>query len=154
MGGIRVAQGTVTRICDAGDSFAIQIQSANDINAALAAGRLARVDLLGLASQAGMTGHHEGPAERASVSAVVHVPGGPLLLVEHLDADYHLLRTIPDVVRHRLEQAGVQDATIASPEPGGVLDDLDHTAHAVVLRLFPPPAGPTTVLPPDWIDIA
>jgi hypothetical protein len=35
-----------------------------------------------------------------------------------------------------------------------VLDRLDTTPHAVVLRLFPRNIGPATTLPADWVDIA
>ncbi|MEY2588329.1 MAG: hypothetical protein QOJ67_313 [Acidimicrobiaceae bacterium] len=154
---IRVERGTVERILDAAGGFAVQVQHPENLGAAIAALKLARVDLLGLASSCReVSGEPSGtrPAPRTSVSPVVSVPGGPMLLVEHLDTEYDQLRSIPDVVAQRLEKAGLEHATIAVPRPGGVLDDLDLVAHAAVLRLFPEPAGTATALPAEWLDIA
>src|SRR2546426_8882665 len=65
-----------------------------------------------------------------------------------------MLRSIPEVVSSRLAQAGVESADIEVPEPGGRLDRIDSTPHAVVLRLFPRNVGPMTTMPADWLDIA
>jgi hypothetical protein len=158
---VRVGRGAVERILDATGEFAIQVQQPSNLGAAIAALKLARVDLLGLASGSldasrGTVDEPAGtrPAQRTTVSPVVSVPGGPMLLVEHLESDYEQLRSIPDVVAQRLAKAGLEDATIAVPHLGGVLDGLDRTANAVVLRLFPEPEGAGTSLPPDWLDIA
>ncbi|MEY2437034.1 MAG: hypothetical protein QOF97_1870, partial [Acidimicrobiaceae bacterium] len=145
------------RILDAAGGFAVQVQHPENLGAAIGALKLARVDLLGLASSSrDVSGEPSGtrPSPRTTVSPVVSVPGGPMLLVEHLDTEYDQLRSIPDVVAQRLEKAGLVHATIAVPRPGGVLDDLDQVAHAAVLRLFPEPAGAATALPADWLDIA
>jgi hypothetical protein len=77
-----------------------------------------------------------------------------LLVVEHLDAPFDTLRTVPDLVVRRLEQAGLEYATVIAPDRGGHLDALDETRSAVVLRLFPDPRGPAGSVPPDWLDIA
>lgn len=138
---IRVGPSTVQRILDASDAFALQVRNPSDVGAALGAMKLARVDLLGLAN----------PGTGATVSPVVSAPGGPLVLVERMQADYDLLRSIPVVLTHRLEAAGIGHGTIDSPPIGGRLDKLDTTPHAVVLRLFPRRGGS---LPPEWIDIA
>ena len=139
---IRVGPNTVQRILDASGAFALQVQHPSDLGAAIGAVKLARVDLLGLAG---------GTEGRASVSPVISAPGGPLVLIERLEADYDLLRSIPEVVKQRLEAAGIGQAVIDSPPLGGQLDALDTALHAVVLRLFPRVPG---ALPPDWLDMA
>lgn len=139
---IRVGPNTVQRILDATGAFALQVQHPSDLGAAIGALKLARVDLLGLAASS---------TSRATVSPVISAPGGPLVLIERLEAEYDLLRSIPDVVKQRLEAAGIGQAVIDSPPLGGQLDALDTAPHAVVLRLFPRVPG---VLPPDWLDMA
>ncbi len=54
----------------------------------------------------------------------------------------------------RLEREGVVEAQVSAPEPGGALDRLDGCPNAVVLRIFPQPAGARGTIPPAWIDIA
>src|SRR4051794_25494093 len=125
---VRVEPAAVERILDAADAFAVQVQHPSDLGVAISALKLARVDLLGLASRSReLEGEPAGtrPAQRTTVSPVVSVPGGPMLLVEHLDTEYEQLRTIPDVVVQRLEKAGLEDAVVAVPDPGGALDSLD-----------------------------
>jgi hypothetical protein len=165
---IRLARGAVARICDHGERFAVQVQHATPLTAALAALRLARGDLLALAARGPSMRRHSDPdGEGASgseappgmpgpptVSQVVAARGGPLLLAENFDVPYDLLRTAPDLVIARLVAAGVIEATVASPAPGGPLDRLDVTPSAVILRLFPPPAGPNGVIPASWLDVA
>jgi hypothetical protein len=55
-----------------------------------------------------------------------------------------------------LEKAGVESAVVDVPARGGVLDALDSTGNAVVLRLFPRVRAGTSRagLPADWLDIA
>src|SRR4051812_44426974 len=154
---VRVEPAAVESILDAAGAFAIQVQHPSDLGVAISALKLARVDLLGLA-----TGSREladepagaRPAQRTTVSPVVSVPGGPMLLVEHLDTEYEQLRAIPDVVVQRLEKAGLDEATVAVPALGGSLDALDEVHGAAVLRLFPEREDGPTALPGDWLDIA
>jgi hypothetical protein len=153
--GIRVARGTVTRICDHGENFALQILHATPLQAAMAAARLARSDLLALAHPAGGGDAAGAPAGSGPIiSQVVAAPGGPLLVVEHLDASYDVLRAVPDLVEARLVESGVTDALIVSPDSAGTLERLEATPNAVVLRLFPEPAGAAGVIPPEWLDVA
>lgn len=157
---IRVGAAAIERILDAGDRLALQVQHPDDLGAAIGALKLARVDLLGLSSRrepAGDDADAEAgprPTGQATVSPVVNAPGGPLVLVERLDAEFDALRTVPDVVIRRLEQAGVTTASVEVPLLGGDLDRLDATPQAVVLRLFPRPAATGTGIPPEWLDIA
>ena len=91
----------------------------------------------------------------ADVSPAVAGPGGPLVLVQHLDAKPAELDRIPDLVATRLAEAGVSDATIAVPELGGPSRRPRRRPPArVVLRLFPGPGAPGGAIPPRWLDVA
>ncbi len=143
---IRVAAGTADLICDYADGFVVEVTGASDVDAASAALAQARVDIEALAP----TGDPEGPV----VSNPVLGPEGPMLRVARLEVPDDTLMTIPDLIADRLEEAGVADAVVRAPEPGGALDRLDSCPNAVVLRLFPPPLGEGGGLPAAWIDIA
>ena len=153
---VRVGRDTVSRLAAAGETFALQVRDPSDLGAAISALKLARVDLLGLAAREGPDETvRRGPAiATPTVSSVVTAPGGPLFLVEHFPRTADLLEAIPDVVLRRLERAGVETADIDVPVRGGVLDKLDTTSRAVILRLFPRPRAGAVVLPPDWLDFA
>ena len=144
---IRVASGASDTICDYADGFVVHVKEASDVDAATRALTLARDDIAGLAAR-------PGDPEGAVLSNAVVAPGGPLLRVARLGASEERLHTIPGLVARRLEQAGVTDALVDAPEPGGHLDRLDSCPNAVVLRIFPAPAGDQGVLPASWIDIA
>ena len=146
---IRVATGTADLICDYADGFVVEVTGASDVDAASAALARARADIEALAPTARF-GDAEGPV----VSSPVLGPDGPMLRVARLEVSDDALITIPDLIANRLEEAGVADATIRAPEPGGKLDSLDSCPNAVVLRLFPPPSGESGSLPAEWIDIA
>ncbi|MGH9273662.1 MAG: hypothetical protein ACRDZU_03355, partial [Acidimicrobiales bacterium] len=146
---IRVAPGATDTICDYADGFVVHVTDTDDVDAAAHALALARGDIAAL-SPTMATDHGDGPV----LSNTVLAPGGPLLRVARLEATEHDLRSIPDLVVRRLEEAGVTDALVDAPEPGGPLDRLDTCANAVVLRVFPSPAGMQGVIPAAWIDIA
>jgi hypothetical protein len=57
-------------------------------------------------------------------------------------------------VAHALTRAGAGTGRVEVLEARGPLDDLDHTAGAAVLRVFPTPAGADGVLPAQWLDLA
>ena len=139
---IRVAAGTADSICDHADGFALEVTGASDLDLAMAALSRARTDIVALGSDGSV------------VSNPVLGPVGPLLRVARLDADLDTLASIPERVVERLGEAGVTEAIIGAPEPGGALDGLDSCANAVVLRLFPPPAAAAGTLPPTWLDVA
>jgi hypothetical protein len=146
---IRVAPGASDTICDYADGFVLHVTHADDVDAAAHGLALARGDIAALAAtMAAPDG--EGPV----LSNPVMAPGGPLLRIARLDAGDAELRTVPRLVAARLEEAGVTDALIDAPEPGGALDRLDTCANAAVLRIFPSPAGDQGVIPAAWIDIA
>jgi hypothetical protein len=131
---IRVAPGVTDTICDYADGFVLHVKGANDVDGAAHALALARGDIAAL-SPTMSTRDGEGPV----LSSPVMAPDGPLLRIARLDASEESLRTIPDLVIRRLEEAGVTDALLDAPEPGGALDRLDSCVNAAVLRIFPAP---------------
>jgi hypothetical protein len=145
---IRVAAGTADLICDYADGFVVEITGASDVDAATGALARARADIEALSRVP--PGDPDGPV----VSQPVLGPEGPLIRVARLEGNDDLLGSIPDLVANRLEEAGVADAVVRAPEPGGRLDRLDTCPNAVILRLFPPPMGEGGTLPASWIDIA
>lgn len=146
--GIRVAPGAAETICRSAGDFVVQVTAVRDQDAAAAALTKAGADLM---AHVGLVSATDGPA----LSNVVHGPSGPLLRVRLAgDADEDTLLAVPDLIARRLEEAGIVSGVIEAPEPGGALDGLDTCPNAVVLRLFPHPAGAAGVLPPAWIDIA
>jgi hypothetical protein len=156
--GIRVRDDVVARLRATPQRFALRVHAPDELPAALSATRLARVDLLGLSGRGrrpgGDTGRDPSVTNRADVSQVVAAPGGPMLLVQHLEAADEDLVRIPRLLEARLTEAGVGNAVIEVPTLGGELDGLDTTPGAVVLRLFPPPEGSATAIPADWLDVA
>lgn len=145
---IRVMPGAADTICEHADGFVVHVTGVSDHEGAARALALARTDILALAE-----GPHD-PSDGPSSSNPVLAPGGPLLRIARLGVDADHLRLIPALVAARLEQAGVTDARVDAPEPGGPLDELDTCPNAVVLRLFPQPAGEDGTLPGSWIDVA
>ena len=146
---------TLKRLEAAGDSFALRVRDPSDLRSAISALKLARMDVLGLATRPPTAGQRpvDVAAPAATVSSVVSAPQGPLFLVEHFSAR-DLVETIPELVQRRLEKAGVESAEIDVPARGGSLDALDATSHAVVLRLFPRRTARSATIPADWLDFA
>jgi len=144
----RVAPGTADTISDHADGFVVHVTGASDVDAAVRALERARADIAELAAAP------DGDPDGAVLSHVVLAPDGPLLRIGRLEADDDAVRHVPDLVANRLDEAGIEGAVVRSPRPGGALDKLDSCPNAVVLRLFPLPAGQAGVLPPEWIDIA
>src|SRR5688500_10450755 len=123
---IRVAAGTADLICDYADGFVVEVAGASDLDAATRALARARPDIEALSPVPATD--PEGPV----VSLPVLGPEGPLIRVARLEVNDDLLSSIPDLVANRLEEAGVTDALVRSPEPGGALDRLDGCPNAVV----------------------
>jgi hypothetical protein len=145
---IRVAPGAANLICDHADGFVLQVTEASDLDAAVAALAQARLEIAALAGE--VRHEHDAPV----ISNAVLGPNGPLLRVARLGVSDDSLVGIPDLVARHLEAAGVAEATVTCPEPGGRLDRLDTCPNAVILRLFPVPQGEAGVLPASWLDIA
>jgi hypothetical protein len=155
--GIGVQEGAAAAIAASPGRFALQVTGADDVPAALAALRLLRTELVGLSGRGkrpeGDTGRDAVAAVHADVSQAVAAPAGPLVLVQHLEADPGELAQIPELVADRLAEAGVSQALVTVPPLGGPLDALDAAPGCVVLRLFPAPDGNVSI-PPDWLDVA
>lgn len=155
--GVRVRPDAADRVAASPSRFALQVVAPDDLPAALAAMRLFRVDVVGLSGKGTRpdpeTGRAPTAKDRADVSQVVATPGGPLLLVQHLDADPADLARIPGLLAHRLEASGVGEATVVVPLLTGGLDRLDAAPGCVILRLFPTP-GPDAAIPHEWLDVA
>lgn len=144
----KVAPGAGDTICDFADGFIVHITGASDVDAALRALGNARLDIEALAPP--ILPGADGPV----ISNPVLAPRGPLMRVARLGVDDDALRTVPDLVVRHLDELGAGDAVVNAPIPGGSLDRLDSCPNAVVLRLFPAPAGEDGTLPAAWIDIA
>jgi hypothetical protein len=155
--GIGVDERAVAAIAASPGRFALQVVGADDVPAALTALRLLRTELVGLsgrgARKLGEAGRDAVASVHADVSQAVAAPAGPLVLVQHLDAEPAELALIPELVADRLAEAGVARATVCVPPLGGPLDALDAATGCVVLRLFPAPDA-NALIPPDWLDVA
>lgn len=87
------------------------------------------------------------------LSPVALLPDGPLVRLDDLPGDPLTRRRIADAVDDLLVDAGFPPGAATVCEVDG-LADLDEAARAVVLRLFPDPAGSAGTLPATWIDLA
>jgi hypothetical protein len=144
---VRVAAGAGDVAAELGTGFVVQItESSDDDAAALALGR-AR------SSIAALTGTELGQPGAPVLSNPVLAPGGPILRVSQLAIDPDLVATVPDLVARALEESQV-DGLVSVVIPRGPLDDLDLCPTAVVLRVFPLPAGDAGVIPSHWVDVA
>ena len=147
---ITVARSTVRSIVASPDWITIQVQRASDPQAAAEALALAAGDICAL-------------AHAKYVSAVTETGTGPLIFIDAVGTPRQLLVQIPDVVVARLQERGVADATVASPQARGPLFNMFDPAgpglpRAVTLMLYlPPPAnraewqGPRPRIPDSWL---
>jgi len=153
---IRVARGVVEQILKYPGAISLQVQGAEDSDAAAAALRsaLEEIETLGSASF--------GPGGDAlrpnSVGGVSVVPGGPFITsVNAPRVPGHELAKIPEIIARHLREAGVSTAVIALPPKSGPLDYLEHTPRAVMLRLYPPRFDNSLQYPPlprAWVELA
>jgi hypothetical protein len=144
---VRVAAGAGDVAAELGTGFVVQITGSTDEDAAARALGAARWAI------AALTGVEAGQPGGPILSNPVLAPGGPILRVSQLAIDPDLVATVPDVVARSMEEAGV-DGLVSVIIPRGPLDDLDITPTAVVLRVFPLPAGDAGVVPSHWVDVA
>lgn len=141
---VKVARGLLSRIRENPGDIVIQVQRPSDVEAATVALERAREDIWNLdggwESASGLT-----PKDRNNpkyVSGVARAGTGPFITIDGGYAPYGVLRTIPEVVGRRLEEAGVTEAVIDSPPKGGPLDQLGQLPWAVVLRVYATPDFP------------
>jgi hypothetical protein len=145
---VRVAPGAGDIAAELGGGFVVQVTGSSDEDTAARALNEARRAIVGLA------GLELGAPGSPVVSNPVLAPGGPVLRVSQLAVDADLVATVPDLVAEALEAAGIDEATVEVVIPRGPLDDLDLCPSAVVLRVFPLPAGEAGVIPAAWVDVA
>ena len=127
-----------------GEHFALQVRC-DDV---AAAGRaLQRVAVA--AATLEPTEHQSAPR----VSVLAPLPEGPLVRIDDLSIRVDTRRRLADAIHRALDGGDLDDADVAVLAVDG-LGDLDRCRRAVVLRLFPAPAGAAGRLDPDWIDIA
>ena len=127
-----------------GEHFAIQVRSGAMSSAARA---LQRVAMAAAALE---------PAEGSSaprLSALAPLPDGPLLRIDDLSTRVDTRRRLAEAIHDALGGDDLGDADVEILAVEG-LGDLDRCRRAVVLRLFPTPAGAAGRLDPDWIDVA
>ena len=128
---------------EVGEHFAIQLRAHDHGAAARALHDIAA----SAATMAPVTGE---AAPR--LSPVAPLPDGPLLRVDELSTRVDTRRRLADAVHEALGRDHV-DGDVRVLEVDG-LADLDRCRRAVVLRLFPTPAGAAGRLDPSWIDVA
>ena len=127
-----------------GEHFAVQVRC-DDLAAAGRALRRVAVAAAGLEP----TEDHTAPR----LSALAPLPDGPLLRIDDLSTRVDTRRRLAEAIHDALDGGDLDDADVGVLEVDG-LGDLDRCRRAVVLRLFPAPAGSAGRLDPDWIDIA
>lgn len=141
---ITVAPGVVNRIRREPEAIVVQVQQASDPEAAATALARAAEDIAGLGDD-NAPGLAPGELFYPKwVSGVMRAGTGPFLMIDAVDTPRRLLATIPDVVVARLQEAGVTDATVATPRQGGPLTRMFYgkgtgLARAVSLVLYPRP---------------
>lgn len=159
---IKIARGVLGRIRREPERIVIQVRGAEPEQGAAALERaaqeIANLDA-GWESVPGLT-----PADRvtpADVSPVMPTAEGPFITVDGTDVPYELLRTIPDIVARHLTEAGVAEATVASPAAGGPITEFLYGNRgprpSVILRLYPPPPQrwrEFSRIPDRWLEEA
>ena len=153
---IRVARGVAEHIIKYPGSISLQVQGAADAEAAATALRLALEEIETLGRD--FLSLDGDPLTPNSIGGVAMVPGGPFIpsINAPMVPEPELAR-IPDIVARHLREAGVRDAVIALPPKSGPLDDIEHAARAVMLRLYPPRRTDSLKPPPlpgEWIEVA
>jgi hypothetical protein len=127
-----------------GEHFALQVRADDSGAAARALHQVAAV-----AASLEPAPEHDAPR----VSRPAPLPEGPLLRVDDLSTRADTRRRLAEAIHEALDVAELQASRVAVLSVEG-LADLDRCRRAVVLRLFPRPAGAAGRLAPDWIDVA
>lgn len=129
---------------EVGEHFAVQVRADDHVAAARTLRHVAAVAAT-LAPAAG--------ADAVRVSPVAVLPAGPFVRIDDLSVRVDTRRRFADAVHDALEAERMPASAAAVLDVDG-LDDLDRCRRAVVLRLFPSPAGDAGRLDPAWIDVA
>lgn len=131
-------------LADAGERFALHLRSDD-------AARASRAMQAVAAAVRSLTPVPEANAPRTS--ALAPVLDGLLLRIDELSTRVDARRRLAVSIRTALAEAGLADAPVSVLAVDG-LRDLDECRRAVVLRMFPAPAGSAGHLDPAWIDVA
>jgi hypothetical protein len=147
-----IAPDTRPRILDNPGGFVLQVQRATDQQAAAQALVAAVSDIHALHDELD-DDEHPGPH---MLSEVVQCPTGPYVYIDAPGVDEELLHRYPELVAHRLADAGQPQAVVTVPEPSERLEQLANSPLAVLLVGFTMPGSlaPTTTLPRSWIERA
>ena len=129
---------------EAGEHFAVFLETSQTTSGVQAL-RAVGIEAGSLAAAPGAT------APR--ISPVAPMPDGMLLRIDDLSTRVDTRRRVAQSIRGSLADAGIPDTPVDILPVDG-LGDLDRCRRAVVLRLFPEPAGAAGRLPPEWIDVA
>lgn len=144
---MRVARGLLSHIRKNPGGIVIQVQGVSDREAATAALWKAVPEIAKLGTR--------------YLSPVLPAGTGPFIMIDGADMPFEVLRTIPDVIARHLNEAGLDEATIAPGTVQGPLVDrglvLQALPKAVVALLYPPPPdryGHFARIPREWFDTA
>ena len=132
------------KLNDAGEHFALHLET-TDIERGVQALRAVGIEVGSLASVPGATSPR--------VSPIAPLPDGLVLRIDDLSTRIDTRRRVAQSIRGSLADAEIPDTPV-SVLPVDGLSDLDRCRRAVVLRLFPEPAGAAGRLDPAWIDVA
>jgi hypothetical protein len=147
-----IAPDTRPRILDNPGGFVLQVQRATNRQAAAQALAAAVSDIHALHDEL----DDDEPPRPHMVSEVIQCPTGPYVYIDAPGVDEELLHRYPELVAHRLAEAGQPQAVVTVPEPTGRYEQLANSPLAVLLFAFTMPVSPapTTALPPSWIERA
>jgi hypothetical protein len=146
-----IAPDTRPRILDNPGGFVLQVQRATDQQAAVQALVAAVSDIYALHDELD-DDERRGPQ---MVSEVVQCPTGPYVYIDAPGVDEELLHRYPELVAHRLADAGQPQAVVTVPEPTERLEQLANSPLAVLLVGFTMPGSAAeTTLPRSWIERA
>ncbi len=128
---------------EVGEHFALQVRSPDAARAADAL-RAVAATVADLEPTPGV--------RQPRCSPLAPLPDGPVLRIDDLSTRIDVRRRLSESVRRALSDTTLGSAPVAVLDVDG-LADLDTCRRAVVLRMFPPPAGDGR-LNPTWIDVA
>ena len=139
--------------------FTIQVQDAADPTATAAALERATTDIRNL--DAGWESAPNLAPERknnpAYVSDVIVVPSGPLIYVDGGHVPHEVLVRVPFLVESRLIEAGIEHATLTSPDDRDPLTPRTRGPFVASLAVYPPLPWSYSGQPPEyprsWFDL-
>jgi len=149
-----IKRGLATRIREHPDSILIQAAEPSDAARAGTAMTRAGEQILRLDGAPG-SADGLGPADRNNpkwVSEVLHLPGGPMMMIDGGYTPRRLLAGIPQIVAGCLEEDGVS-AIVQAPDVRGPLSETGQIPRAVVLRMYTTPHSvrERVELPQGWL---